>query len=88
MDTAGNLYIADSFNNRIRRVDPSGTISTVARNGERGFTGDSGPAVEARLDGPRGVKLDAAGNLYITDAGNQRIRRVNPSGTISTVAGM
>ena len=86
VDAADNLYIADQQNNRIRRVDPSGTISTVAGTGERGFTGDSGPAVEARLDGPRGVALDAAGNLYITDEGNQSIRRVNPSGTITAAS--
>ena len=87
MDADGNLYFADQQNQRIRRVDPSGIISTVAGTGERGFGGDSGPAVEARLDGPRGVALDASVNLYITDAGNQRIRKVDPSGTITTVAG-
>ena len=87
MDAAGNLYIADASNHRIRRVDASGTISTVAGTGERGFTGDGGPAIEAQLSFPRGVALDAAGNLYIADLENQRIRRVDGSGTISTFTG-
>ncbi len=87
VDTAGNLYIADENNHRIRRVDSSGTISTVAGTGERGFAGDGGPAVEAQLDNPRGVAVDAAGNLYIADQQNHRIRRVDSSGTITTIAG-
>ena len=87
VDAAGNLYIADTFNQRIRRVDPSGTISTFAGTGIFGFSGDGGPAVEARLDNPTGVAVDAAGNLYIADQQNHRIRRVDPSGTITTFAG-
>lgn len=87
VDAAGNLYIADTSNSRIRRVDPSGTISTFAGTGEKGYAGDGGPAVEAQLNFPAGVSVDAAGNLYIADATNMRIRKVDPSGTISTFAG-
>ena len=87
VDAAGNLYIADASNHRIRKVDPSGIITTIAGTDERGFDGDGGPAVEARLNLPRGMAVDAAGNLYIADASNHRIRKVDPSGIISTVAG-
>ena len=87
VDGAGNLYIADTNFHRIRRVDPLGTITTVAGTGESGFGGDDGPAIQARLYGPQGVAVDSAGNLFIADARNNRIRRVAPSGTITTVAG-
>jgi hypothetical protein len=87
LDAAGNLYIADRINHRIRKVDASGTISTVAGNGTAGFSGDGGDATLAQLSDPRGVALDAAGNLYIADLSNNRIRKVDASGTISTVAG-
>ncbi len=76
-----------SSNHVIRRVDPSGVMTTVAGTGERGFGGDGGPATEAQLHNPAGVALDRAGNLYIADEFNERIRRVDPSGTITTVAG-
>ena len=87
VDGAGNLYIADAGNHRIRRVDPSGSITTIAGTGERGFAGDGGPATQARLYDPSGVAVDRAGNLYIADSGNHRIRRVSQSGTITTIAG-
>ena len=87
VDAAGNLYIADSGNHRIRKVTPAGTISTFAGNGTAGFAGDGGPATNANLNGPTGVAVDAAGNLYIADSGNHRIRKVTPAGTISTFAG-
>ena len=87
VDAAGNLYIADINNQRIRRVDPAGIITTIAGTGEVGFSGDGGPAVEAQFDRPRGVAVDAAGNVYIADHGNHRIRKVDPSGTITTIAG-
>ena len=77
VDAAGNLYIADQDNHRIRRVDPAGTITTVAGNGTPGSRGDGGPATAASLASPAGVALDAAGNLYIADSGNHRIRRVD-----------
>jgi sugar lactone lactonase YvrE len=87
VDAAGNLYIADNGNRRIRRVTPGGIISTVAGNGTRGYSGDGGAAASAQLYAPSGVAVDAVGNLYIADAGNNRIRRVTPGGIITTVAG-
>jgi uncharacterized protein (TIGR03437 family) len=86
-DFLGSLFIADQNNNRIRRVDSGGIITTVAGNGAPGFSGDGGPAAEASLNGPTGVCTDAAGNLYIADEGNFRIRKVDTSGHITTVAG-
>ncbi len=83
----GTLYIADALNQRIRRVAPDGTISTVAGTGTAGFSGDNGPATQAELDDPTGVAVGPDGTLYIADTLNQRIRRVAPDGTISTVAG-
>ena len=87
VDGAGNLYIADSWNARIRKVDSAGVITTVAGTGERGFSGDGGPATAAALDRPSGVAVDGAGNLYIADSWNARIRKVDSAGVISTVAG-
>ena len=87
VDGAGNLFIADSFNNRIRKVDSAGVISTVAGTGRSGFSGDGASAVQARLSRPSGVAVDGAGNLFIADMGNNRIRKVDATGTISTVAG-
>ena len=87
VDTSGNLYIADDQNNRIRRVDSSGNITTVAGTGVSGYGGDGGPATEAVLNSPVGVAVDTSGNLYIADFGNHRIRRVDTMGTITTVAG-
>ena len=87
LDGSGNLYIADSLNHRIRKVDTSGTITTVAGTGAIGLSGDGGPAVQARLRFPIGVAVDGSGNLYIADAYNHRIRKVDTSGTITTVAG-
>ena len=86
-DGAGNLYIADTDNHRIRKVDSAGVISTVAGDGTSGFGGDGGAATAARLDGPTDVALDGTGNLYIADTGNDRIRKVDSAGVISTVAG-
>jgi len=87
LDSAGNLYIADLNNNRIRMVSPGGTITTVAGNGSSGYVGDGAAAVNARLFTPQGVAVDAAGNLYIADTGNWAVRLVTPGGTISTIAG-
>jgi len=87
VDSAGNLYIADVYHNRIRKVSPGRIITTVAGNGTRGFSGDDGPATSASLDWPSGVAADSAGSLYIADTDNHRIRKVSPGGTITTVAG-
>jgi sugar lactone lactonase YvrE len=87
LDSSGNLYIADSNNARIREVDRTGTITTVAGNGQVGFGGDGGPATSAKLFEPNGVAVDALGNIYIADGGNSRVRKVNAVGTITTVAG-
>src|SRR5205085_9506774 len=70
-DGLGNLYIADAENHRVRRDDPFGTITTVAGTGAPGFSGDGGPATQARLNRPYGVAADAAGNLFIADTENQ-----------------
>ena len=86
-DAAGNLYIADTFHDKIRKISPDGMISRFAGTGEEGHGGDGGPARFARLDNPRGVAVDDSGHVYIADTDNHRIRRVDPSGTITTVAG-
>jgi sugar lactone lactonase YvrE len=88
VDASGNILIADTNNQRIRKVS-SGTITTVAGNGEQTFSGDGGPAISAGLDSPNGVAFDTlvAGKFYIGDTHNQRIRQVDASGTITTLAG-
>ncbi len=87
VDTAGHLFIADYGNNRIRKVTPDGVISTAAGNGTEGFCGDGGPATSAQVNNAQGMTVDAAGNLFIADTGNNRVRKVTPDGVISTVAG-
>lgn len=87
VDRAGNVLIADSYNDRIRKVSPTGTITTVAGNGVHAFAGDGGPAILASLATPSGVAFDAVGSLLIADTNNQVVRRVLPDGTILTVAG-
>ena len=87
IDTAGNVYVADAFNHRIRRVAPDGVITTVAGTGEAGADGDGGQARDARLRRPLGVAVDAAGALYVADTYNHRIRKVTAAGVITTVAG-
>jgi sugar lactone lactonase YvrE len=87
-DDQGNIYFSDSGNSRIRKISSNGTISTIAGTGTPGFSGDGGPAVSARLNFPRGLALDANGNLYIADGMNFRIRKINSQGQISTIAGM
>jgi sugar lactone lactonase YvrE len=84
---SGDLFIADSGNERIRRIDRSGTITTIAGTGVAGFAGDGGPATAAQFDGPRAVTGDRAGNLYIADDNNHRIRRIDPAGVVTTIAG-
>jgi sugar lactone lactonase YvrE len=87
VDKDGNVYVADQGNNRIRKISPKGRITTVAGNGRRGFAGDGGPATDASLSGPNDMLIDAAGHLIIADSGNHRLRKVNHSGIISTIAG-
>lgn len=87
VDAAGTLYIADHAGSRVRKVSPSGIISTVAGTGTRGYSGDGGAGTAARLYDPADVEVDAAGNVYIADYGNHRIRRLTPGGTITTIAG-
>ena len=87
VDPAGNLYIADSFNNVIRKVDTAGIITTYAGTGAAGYSGDHGPATSADLDYPWGVRLDRSGDLYVTDSLNNVVRMIDTAGTITTVAG-
>ncbi|HWR50279.1 MAG TPA: hypothetical protein VN428_04180, partial [Bryobacteraceae bacterium] len=87
VDRTGTLYIADSLDHRVRKVTLDGRIATVAGTGRSGFSGDGGPASEARLNAPYGLAIDAAGNLFIADLGNGRVRRVAADGTITTFAG-
>ncbi|MSV30535.1 MAG: hypothetical protein EXQ52_17600, partial [Bryobacterales bacterium] len=86
-DRDGNMFIADTGHHRIRRVTVDGVITTVAGTGTPGFRGDAGPATAAQIDTPTAVAVDRAGNLYIADQLNARIRKVDPAGIISTVAG-
>lgn len=87
VDPAGNVYIADRDDNRIRKVGPSGIITTVAGNGTPGFSGDRGSAARALVSGPMSTISDSAGNIYFADSGNYRVRRIAADGTITTVAG-
>jgi len=86
-DSAGNIYIADTGNNRIRKIDANGVIITVAGNGQAGYSGDGGPATVAALYRPMAVAVDFAGNIYIADSSNNRVRMIDPGGNISTAAG-
>ena len=88
VDSLGNIYIADSGNDRIRKISPAGDISTVAGTGEAGFAGDGGPATSAQLNGPDCVAVDRLGNVFFVDMANNRVREISVStGDISTVAG-
>jgi sugar lactone lactonase YvrE len=87
MDAVGNLYIADSYNHRIRKITTTGIISTVAGNGKQGYSGDGGPAASAQLFNPNAIAVDSSGNLYIADTWNHSIRKVTNAGIISAVAG-
>ena len=88
LDADGSLYIADGANNRVRKVDPDGTITTVAGTGRADYSGDGGPAHNANLSMPYSIALDRDGNLYVVDTGNRRIRKIDAStGIITTVAG-
>lgn len=86
-DNIGNLYFVEQGNHILRKIDLNGMISTIAGNGTPGFTGDGGLAVNAQLNSPRGICIDSNGNIYISDTGNNVIRKVNTSGIIETIAG-
>jgi sugar lactone lactonase YvrE len=86
-DKAGNLYIADGFAHRIRKVNQSGIITTVAGNGISGFSGDGGPAKSAMVSFPIGLTFDHSGNILFTDSGNYRVRKIDTHGIITTIAG-
>jgi sugar lactone lactonase YvrE len=88
IDTLGNLYISDLFNNRIRVVSTDGIIRTYAGTGLPGYSGDNGPATSAEINDPAGIVVDKLGNLYFGDGGCHGIRKVSPSGVITTVAGV
>src|SRR5438128_10008914 len=94
IDAAGNVFFGDEWNYRVRKVSPDGTITTYAGTGVEGFSGDGGPATQARLgggelplEGTLGLALDGAGNLYLSDTGHHRVRKVSPDGIITTFAG-
>jgi uncharacterized protein (TIGR03437 family) len=86
LDSAGAVYIADTLDNAVRKVSPDGTITTIAGYGSPAFGGDGGPATKAALNHPQGVTVDANGNVYIADTGNNRVRKVDMAGNISTAA--
>lgn len=86
-DKVGNLYIADGWAHRIRKVNRSGMITTVAGNGISGFSGDGGPAKSALLSFPTGITIDPSGNILFTDGGNYRVRKIDAQGIITTIAG-
>jgi uncharacterized protein (TIGR03437 family) len=86
-DAAGNLYIADTLNHRIRKVGTDGIIHTIAGTGSPSSSGDGGPATSASLNTPEGLAVDGSGNLYVSESGGHRIRKISPGGTITTVAG-
>ncbi len=86
-DSAGNLYVADTAGNRVLEISAAGSVQTVVGTGTAGHSGDGGPAIGAQLNGPFGLAVDAAANVYIADAGNSRVRQVATDGTIRTIAG-
>lgn len=88
IDDAGNLFIADASEHRVRKVDPHGVITTVGGTGEKGFGGDGGPAVDGRFNGMHDLVLDGEGNVFIADSSNLRVRKIEAkTGILTTVAG-
>ena len=87
LGAGGDVYVADRDNNAIRKIDADGTITTVIGGGGAGFSGDGGPASEARIDRPQQIVVDPDGNVYFADSGNNRVRRIDTEGVVTTVAG-
>jgi sugar lactone lactonase YvrE len=87
IDSAGNIYVADTQHNRVCKIDPAGNMTTIAGDGVSNFSGDGGPAKAAQFSAPSAVAVDAAGNIYIADQFNQRVRKIDLSGNINTVVG-
>jgi sugar lactone lactonase YvrE len=87
VDAAGNIFVADTYNHRIRKIDNNGMMTTIAGTGGSGFSGDNGLATNAQLYYPSGLDIDDSGNLYISDTYNHRIRKIDASGLITTIAG-
>lgn len=87
VDAIGNVFVADQYNHRIRKIDTSGIITTVVGTGTNGFSGDGGPADSAEISFPNYIRTDTIGNLYVTDNGHHRIRKVDTFGIIRTIAG-
>ena len=87
LGAGGDVYVADRDNNAIRKIDADGTITTVIGGGGAGFSGDGGPASDARIDRPQQIVVDPDGNVYFADSGNNRVRRIDTEGVVSTVAG-
>jgi hypothetical protein len=87
LDATGNIYISDYSNNRIRKVNAGGIITTIAGNGTAGFSGDGGQATTAEVNNTQDLTIDASGNIYFADAGNNRVRKINTLGIITTIVG-
>ena len=88
VDGMGNILLADEFNNRVRKISTTGIITTIAGTGVAGFSGDGGPATDAKFNNPHSIAIDSIGNIYIGDKNNYRIRKIDNTGTVSTVVGV